>query len=78
MNTGRIVTFCKSLTTFPMRGTPRDDLLPGLRVIGFVRRVTIAFVVIEAAVLIEGIFYGGRDFEATFRDRQKDDDADRD
>jgi hypothetical protein len=35
------------------------------------RRVTIAFVVTEAAVLIEGIFYGGRDFEATFRDRKR-------
>jgi toxin ParE1/3/4 len=75
---GRIVAFCKSLTTFPMRGTPRDDLLPGLRVTGFERRVTIAFVVTDAAVLIEGIFYGGRDFEATFRDRDKDDDPDRD
>jgi toxin ParE1/3/4 len=35
---GRIVDFCKSLTTFPLRGTPRDDLLPGLRVTGFERR----------------------------------------
>jgi toxin ParE1/3/4 len=75
---GRIVDFCKSLTTFPMRGTPRDDLLPGLRVTGFERRVTIAFVVIEATVLIEGIFYGGRDFETTFRDKDNDDDPDRD
>jgi toxin ParE1/3/4 len=75
---GRIVAFCKSLITFPMRGTPRDDLLSGLRVTGFERRVTIAFVVTEAAVLIEGIFYGGRDFETTFRDREKDDDPERD
>ena len=71
---GRIVGFCKSLTTFPMRGTVRDDLLPGLRVTGFERRATIAFVVTEAAVLIEGIFYGGRDFEGTLRARNKDDD----
>jgi len=28
-----------------------------------------AFVVTADAVLIEGIFYGGRDFEAEFRDR---------
>jgi toxin ParE1/3/4 len=75
---GRIVTFCKGLATFPMRGIRRDDLLPGLRVTGFERRVTIAFVVSEAAVLIEGIFYGGRDFETIFRDRDKDDDPDRD
>ena len=66
---GRIVDFCNGLSTFPLRGTQRDDLLPGLRVTGFERRVTIAFIVTAEAVLIEGIFYGGRDFEAEFRDR---------
>jgi toxin ParE1/3/4 len=40
----RIVDFCNGLSTFPLRGTQRDDLLPGLRVTGFERRVTIAFV----------------------------------
>jgi toxin ParE1/3/4 len=65
---GRIVTFCKGLTTFPVRGKQRDDLSPGLRVTGFARRVTIAFLVTDAAVLTEGIFYGGRDFEVAFRD----------
>jgi toxin ParE1/3/4 len=65
---GRIVAFCQGLATFPLRGTQRDDLLPGLRVTGFERRVTVAFVVTADAVLIEGIFYGGRDFETVFRD----------
>ncbi|MGJ0396115.1 MAG: type II toxin-antitoxin system RelE/ParE family toxin [Methylocystis sp.] len=51
------------LATFPERGQKRDDLLPGLRTIGFERRATIAFVVAEDAVLIEGVFYGGQDFE---------------
>ena len=66
---GRIVDFCNGLSTFPLRGTQRDDLLSGLRVTGFERRVTIAFIVTAETVLIEGIFYGGRDFEAEFRDR---------
>jgi toxin ParE1/3/4 len=66
---GRIVAYCQNLTTFPLRGTQRDDLLAGLRVTGFEHRVTVAFVVTADAVLIEGIFYGGRDFEAVFRDR---------
>ena len=66
---GRIVDFCNGLSTFPLRGTQRDDLLSGLRVTGFERRVTIAFIVTAEEVLIEGIFYGGRDFEAEFRDR---------
>jgi len=59
----RIMAFCLSPTTFPLRGNQRDDLLPGLRTIGIERRVTIAFMVTDEAVLIEGIFYAGRDVE---------------
>jgi toxin ParE1/3/4 len=66
----RIVAFCNGLATFPVRGRPRDDLLGGLRTIGFERCITIAFVVTADAVLIEGIFYGGRDFEAAFQDER--------
>ena len=44
----------------------RNDLLEGLRTIGFERRVTIAFIFTADAVLIEGVFYGGQDFEAVF------------
>jgi toxin ParE1/3/4 len=66
----RIVAFCTGLTTFPSRGQRRDDLLPGLRTIGFERRATIAFVVTADAVLIEGIFYGGQDFEGFFHDEK--------
>jgi toxin ParE1/3/4 len=36
---GRIVDFCNGLSTFPLRGTQRDDLLPGLRLTGFEHRV---------------------------------------
>jgi toxin ParE1/3/4 len=61
---GRIEAYCMRLETFPERGTKRDDLLTELRTIGFERCVTIAFVVTDDAVLIEGVFYGGQDFEA--------------
>ena len=64
----RIVAYCQGLETFPQRGAKRDDLLAGLRTIGFERRVTIAFVVTPDAVLIEGVFYGGQDFEAAFQE----------
>jgi toxin ParE1/3/4 len=60
----RIIAFCMGLG----RGQRREDLLPGLRTIGFERRITIAFVVTPEAVLIEGIFYGGQDFESFFKD----------
>ena len=61
---GRVVEFCKGLSTFPERGTRRDDLRPGLRTIGFRRRATVAFVVGEEEVTVLGVFYGGQDFEA--------------
>ncbi len=63
---GRIVAFCKGLSTFPRRGTPRDDIVPGLRIAGVERRTTIAFTVSGNIVLIEGIFYGGQNFESAF------------
>jgi len=67
---GRIVMHCQGLGTFPRRGTPRDDLLEGLRTTAFERSVTIAFVVTETTVLIEGIYYGGQDFEAAYHDER--------
>jgi plasmid stabilization system protein ParE len=52
------------LSEFPKRGTPRDDLRPGLRTLGWRRRVTIAFMVEASDVVVIGVFYGGRDFES--------------
>ena len=43
----RIETACLALETFPERGTRRDDLRPGLRTMGFERRATIVFQVME-------------------------------
>lgn len=63
----RIETACLSLNTFPQRGTRRDDIAPGLRTIGFERRVLIAFRVGRSAVTITNILYGGRDFERVLR-----------
>lgn len=38
-----IVDYCENLRIFPQRGTQRDDIRPGLRTLGYRRRVTIAF-----------------------------------
>lgn len=61
-----IVAYCETFETFPERGTQRDDLLPGLRTIGYRRRVTVAYRVdtLSKMVVILGVFYGGQDFEA--------------
>jgi toxin ParE1/3/4 len=63
----RIEQACMALAPFPERGTRRDDLAPGLRTIGFERRVTIAFRVLDHAVEIIAIAYAGRDFESGLR-----------
>jgi toxin ParE1/3/4 len=63
----RIQEACMRLETFPERGRRRDDLQPGLRVIGFERRVAIAFRVLKTRVEIVSIAYGGRDFERELR-----------
>jgi toxin ParE1/3/4 len=59
---GRIEHSCMSLAAFPFRGTLRDDLHPGLRILGFERRASIAFVIENQTVRILRIFYAGRDF----------------
>lgn len=63
----RIEAACLALADFPERGTRRDDLLPGLRTIGFERRATLAFRVLKTRVEIVTIAYGGRDFERRLR-----------
>jgi len=63
---GRIEKICMSLQTLPERGSRRDDLRPGLRVMGFERRVLIAFRVRTDSVAILRILYAGRSLERAF------------
>ncbi len=58
----RIEAECMKLADFPERGTMRNEIFPGLRVIGFERRAAIAFVVEHEAVRILRILYGGQAF----------------
>lgn len=60
----RIEAACLALENFPERGRRRDDLRPGLRIMGFERRATIVFQVLELEVVIIRILYGGRDYES--------------
>lgn len=64
----RIRTYCLAFETFPERGIRRDDLRPGLRLLSFERRVTIAFHITPAFVVIDRILYGGRDAEGLLAD----------
>jgi toxin ParE1/3/4 len=64
----RIEATCLALESFPERGTRRDDIHPGIRTVGFERRATIVFRVMENEVVIVRIFYGGQDYERRLRD----------
>ena len=52
-----------TLADFPEQGSRRDDIRPGLRLVGFERRTEIAFHVTPSAVIIDRIFHGGRVIE---------------
>lgn len=61
-----MVATCEGLALFPLRGVPREDIRPGLRVTHHKGRTLIAFAVDEdtRTVSVLGIFYGGQDYEA--------------
>jgi toxin ParE1/3/4 len=60
----RIEAACMSLATFPKRGQSRDDIRPGLRIVGFEKRAAIVFQVHAREVVIVRVLYGGRDLIA--------------
>ncbi len=59
----RIEAFLLGMRFASERGTRRDDIRPGLRVVSFERRVTVAFTVDESSLIILRLFYAGRNWE---------------
>lgn len=59
----RLVRNCDGMCYGAERGHRRDDIRPGLRIVGFERRITIAFTVSERQVTILRLFYAGRNWE---------------
>lgn len=70
--TDAIITYRETLANFPFRGIARDDIRPGLRTMGYKKRVIIAFAVLEDSVAVLGIFYGGRDYKAILTETESD------
>ena len=62
----RIERWLDGFETASERGALRDDIRSGLRIIGFERRVTVAFTVLQDTVVIQRVFYGGQDWVATW------------
>ncbi|MFN3229232.1 MAG: type II toxin-antitoxin system RelE/ParE family toxin [Asticcacaulis sp.] len=59
----RIRSFCQGFDLASERGTRRDDIRPGLRLVGFERRITLAFVVTKTRVIFLRVFYGGQNWQ---------------
>jgi len=63
--TSAVVTNCERLALFPLRGVPREDIRPGLRVTHHKGRTVIAYAVDadSRTVSILGVIHGGHDLE---------------
>lgn len=62
----RLQRRCANLAAFPEQGVLRDDIRPGLRLLGFERRTEIAFHITPDTVTIDRIFHGGQNVAAAF------------
>jgi toxin ParE1/3/4 len=58
--TSAIEAHAADLATFPERGTPRDDIAPGVRTLNFRGRTVIAYRVGEAVEVLR-IFHAGHE-----------------
>ncbi|WP_430424565.1 type II toxin-antitoxin system RelE/ParE family toxin [Phenylobacterium sp.] len=63
---GRVRDYLAGFDFASERGAKHDDLIPGLRTIGFERRLTIAFSVSELGVTILRVFRAGEDWRSAF------------
>ena len=59
----RLEAYCNGFEFAGECGRRRDDLRPGLRVVGFERRVAIVFTVSDDEVIILRLYYGGQYWE---------------
>jgi toxin ParE1/3/4 len=59
----RLEHYCRSLELASERGSRRIDQHPGLHIIGFERRATIAFTVDGESVTVLRVFYGGANWQ---------------
>jgi toxin ParE1/3/4 len=63
--TSAVIETCEGLALFQLRGVPREDIRPGLRVTHHRGRTVIAYAVDEDSRLVSilGVLYGGQDLE---------------
>jgi toxin ParE1/3/4 len=61
-----IRTHAAGLETFPDRGTPRNDIGPGIRTTVYRRRTTIAYRVLPTMVEVVALVHGGQLLDHAF------------
>ena len=59
----RLESYVRGFDLASERGVRRDDIRPGLRTVGFERRVTIAFTVTAEQLIVLGFYYGGQNWQ---------------
>lgn len=62
----RVEVFLAGLSVGSERGHLRSDVRPGLRIVCFERRLTVAFTVGEDTVTVLRVFTAGRDWASSF------------
>ena len=60
--TSQIEAKAQTLAQFPERGTPRDDLIPGLRTLPYRRRTIIAYRLRDGVVEVLRLVHGGQEW----------------
>jgi toxin ParE1/3/4 len=63
----RIEDYVRGFDIASERGVLRDDIRPGLRVVGYKHRASIAFTIEDERVIILRIFHGGQNWTEQFR-----------
>lgn len=63
----RIYQYCVDMGAFPERGVRRDDIWPGLRLVGFRRQATIAIELTATELRIIRVLGRGRDVEGALK-----------
>jgi len=59
----RIEAYCSGFEFAGERGRRQDDLRPGMRIVGFERRVAIAFIASDDEIRILRFYYGGQNWQ---------------
>ena len=68
--TERVRNTCMKLEHFPERGTMRNEIKNGLRILIHERNTVIAYFITDDNVEITNIFHGGRDWESIIVDER--------